>query len=474
MSDIQQIPVGDLRPNPDNPRKQVGDVTELAQSIRQQGIRQNLLVTPMREATGPNESRIVYRIVIGHRRWTAAKQAGLETVPCAIAELTPREERELMLVENTQRTDLTPMEEADGYQGLLDLGSSVKDMAERTGRSQTFVRGRLRIASIPTPIRQQDQFAQLDLLELEALADLNDSPADQKRLAKTIGTNNFDYTRTMIARERRRRAWLKEAGEQARGMGLEIHALPGNAGRWSWHPDDCEPYPKLFDEGRRFDEQWGEWLKGDKLRERARLYEDGESLFAYQPLDPKAAARREREGAEAKSRRKRELEEARKWRQVDETSRDTRMAWLKANLPGFSGPKQTFMLERLLANRILGPYGFGSLFEGDVNRADRIVQAYNLLTTPLPVAEKDVKHDVYHLAGPENMRALADRAGKPGQRRMQLLLLLLADTESRVDADCWRGRSYGSTLADYYRLLDDIGYEASEEETKHLPRKDNE
>ena len=121
-----------IDPNPANPRRDVGDVGELADSIRAQGIRQNLLVVPAPEGR--------FTLVIGHRRLAAAKLAGLERVPAVVAELDEREQRELMLVENSQRTDLTVVEEADGYQGLLDLGSSVEEAARKTGRSVSFVK----------------------------------------------------------------------------------------------------------------------------------------------------------------------------------------------------------------------------------------------------------------------------------------------------------------------------------------------
>ena len=133
---IENLQVDDLHANPNNPRKQVGDIDELASSIRSQGIKQPLLVTPNGETDIDGHKQ--YRVVIGHRRLAAAKQSGLSTVPAIVEEMDARREREIMLVENTQRSDLTPIEEADGYQGLLDLGVGVKEMAEKTGRSDRF------------------------------------------------------------------------------------------------------------------------------------------------------------------------------------------------------------------------------------------------------------------------------------------------------------------------------------------------
>lgn len=147
---IVDIPATQLKPNPANPRKSVGDVTELAASIKAQGLQQQLLVTP---AGNDKDGKPLYRIVIGYRRYQACIKAGLSMIPCTIRDLTDREEREIMLIENTQRADLTPIEEADGYQGLLDLGASIDELADKTGRSASFVRRRIKIAGIPQTTR---------------------------------------------------------------------------------------------------------------------------------------------------------------------------------------------------------------------------------------------------------------------------------------------------------------------------------
>lgn len=170
-----------IDPNPANPRRDVGDVGELADSIRAQGIRQNLLVVPAPEGR--------FTLVIGHRRLAAAKLAGLERVPAVVAELDEREQRELMLVENSQRTDLTVVEEADGYQGLLDLGSSVEKAARKTGRSVSLLRRRLKVAAIDDDVRSHVGAAQLSIEDWETIADYEAWPDLQEGLA-TIFTPN--------------------------------------------------------------------------------------------------------------------------------------------------------------------------------------------------------------------------------------------------------------------------------------------
>ena len=127
------IPIEQLKPHPDNPRKDVGDVTELSQSIKQNGIFQNLTVIPDDDT---------YMVVIGHRRLAAAKAAGLTELPCMVVEMDEREQISTMLLENMQRNDLTIWEQAQGFQMMLDLGETESDIAEKTGFSKTTVRQR--------------------------------------------------------------------------------------------------------------------------------------------------------------------------------------------------------------------------------------------------------------------------------------------------------------------------------------------
>ena len=139
---ITYISVDDLVPHPNNPRKDVGDVTELAESIKVNGILQNLTVVPF-EGVGER-----YTVIIGHRRLAAAKQAGLQTVPCVITEMDEREQISTMLLENMQRSDLTVYEQAEGFQMMFDFGETVASVAEKTGFSQSTVRRRKKLLEL--------------------------------------------------------------------------------------------------------------------------------------------------------------------------------------------------------------------------------------------------------------------------------------------------------------------------------------
>ena len=161
------IPVELLDPHPQNPRKNLGDLTELTASIRANGILQNLTVMDEGER---------FRVLIGHRRLAAAKEAGVKTVPCYIMEPAPDEKTQvlIMLQENMQRSDLTLIEEADGFQMALDLGCTVNDLAKQTGLSGQTIRNRMTISQLDRSIldKMQYQLTIMDFIELAKVEDI--------------------------------------------------------------------------------------------------------------------------------------------------------------------------------------------------------------------------------------------------------------------------------------------------------------
>lgn len=190
---IQLVPVDLIDPHPHNPRRDLGDLTELADSIRAQGIRQNLLLVPHEVIDGAlREDR--YVAIIGHRRLAAAKLAGLTEVPAAIDPgLTAAGQVELMLLENIQRSDLTPVEEAQGYQDLLDLGLSVTTIATRIGRARQTVTGRLKLLSLPDAAREKIHTRQATLEDAAKIDEFTGDPEAVENLVEALGTGNFDW-----------------------------------------------------------------------------------------------------------------------------------------------------------------------------------------------------------------------------------------------------------------------------------------
>lgn len=145
-----KVPIEFLTPNPKNPRRHFGDadLTDLAQSIREHGIVQPVVARPSATQAGR------YEIIAGERRWRAAQRAGLTEIPVIIREVNDRTALELAIIENVQRTDLNPVEEALGYQQLIDDHDYTQaDLGQVIGKSRSHVANTLRLLKLPDVIR---------------------------------------------------------------------------------------------------------------------------------------------------------------------------------------------------------------------------------------------------------------------------------------------------------------------------------
>ncbi len=146
----RRVPTGALRPNSRNPRRVFSnaELDELAASLRERGIIQPIVARPMR---GANDA---YEIIAGERRWRAAQRAGLHEVPVVIIEATDAEALQIAIIENVQRADLNPLEEADGYRALMDeFHNSQDDIAKIIGKSRSHVANTLRLLKLPETVK---------------------------------------------------------------------------------------------------------------------------------------------------------------------------------------------------------------------------------------------------------------------------------------------------------------------------------
>lgn len=183
---IVNIPIEDIKPHPKNPRKDVGDVSELAESIKSNGIMQNLTVIPNNDGG--------YTALIGHRRLAAAKLAGLNTVPCLIASnLTESEQVAIMLTENIHREALTTIEEAEGIQMMLDLGDTVSSVSAKTGMSETTIRRRRSLLDMDKALVTEAQERGATLDDFDRIRSIKDE-AQRKKCLEAAGTASFEYT----------------------------------------------------------------------------------------------------------------------------------------------------------------------------------------------------------------------------------------------------------------------------------------
>lgn len=237
---IVYIKAEQIYQHPDNPRKNMGDLTELSDSIKKKGVLQNLTVIQghwltdeeYKEKCGeykenPSEKLRTllnnrwledgYTLIIGHRRLAAGKMAGIEEFPCMIAsEMDRKEQVGTMLEENMQRNDLTVWEQAQGFQMMLDLGDTETQIAEKTGFSKTTIRHRLNIAKLnqkELQKKEKDESFQLSLKDLYELEKIPDVKTRDKILKESTSSNNLAQKARSaseeIKRKEREKAYIK-------------------------------------------------------------------------------------------------------------------------------------------------------------------------------------------------------------------------------------------------------------------------
>lgn len=253
MPELQYINIRQIHPHPDNPRRDVGDVTELADSIRANGILQNLTVVPNMFTDGVSGEiyQRGYLVIIGHRRLAAAKQAGLEEVPCVVREMSRRDQIKTMLMENVQRCDLTLYEQAQGFQMMLDMGETVESIAKDSGFSQSSVRRRVKLLDLDRDgfRRAETRGATLtDYMELDKIQDIE----LKNRVLDTIGTANFRGELKKAIDNENDKRYIADCLEKIKQWATEIDDAPHdkytyvkNYGKWNKAagiepPDDAD------------------------------------------------------------------------------------------------------------------------------------------------------------------------------------------------------------------------------------------
>ena len=226
------IGVYNIRPHPDNPRLDLGDISELTESIKANGVLQNLTVMPAEP-----ENYESFIVLLGHRRLAAAKAAGLAEVPCRIVEDISRNEQiSLMLQENMQRNNLTIYEQSQSFQLMLDLGETVATVAEKTGLSESTVRHRVKLAELDQKLLKKKeeempegyQLSLMDLYELEKVED----PKVRNRILKEANSSKDMRWKIRSAVEDQTAAKNKKIlMKQLNKMG--IRKAPEGTSRWS-------------------------------------------------------------------------------------------------------------------------------------------------------------------------------------------------------------------------------------------------
>ena len=436
-NEIKLINTSLIDPHPDNPRKNIGDVTDLADSIRANGLLSPLSVVPHGQR---------YRVIAGHRRLAACKQAGTGAVPCFVLHLNPLQQLEAMVTENCQREQLTVLEEADAIQGMLDLGATTASVAHRLGRSADYVRDRAKAASIKTEVRaSRDDFGQLTIGQLVAIARYDGQPDRQKELAQAAGTSNFDYILRNIERDDRDRQWIESVAALLVEPDNGINLIP----------DPEKPYsdPEWRYAGCMFPSTGTPEEVIEKIREQnpAAVSIHMEQVYLWTCRDKTAGAEEEaRRAAEQAERdaRRHALEE------YAAASADKRMAWLHANLHGIKRAQLIETTARLGLLQIIDPFPGGfvdALTSWNEHSGSR--KEYEKISG---IAAEDA---------PTAARISLQTADWP----LEAVTILAARIEWFIDPTDWTTVNDTSRrIPGYYQILQDLGYTPADDETSHL------
>lgn len=314
---IYNISIEYLVHHPKNPRREIGDIEELTESIKSNGIMQNLTIIPViyweapeKAAVAENiiddkiakalagepqkENQTLFYVLIGNRRFEAAEAAGLETVPVKVVKgLSKEEQVGIMLLENIQRADLTIPEQAKGFQMMIDMGSTVEDLSESTGFSPATIYHRLNIAKLDDALVEdaisKHQLTLTDFNSLEKIKDIDKRNEILKRQP-----TNISYAVERAIEEEKYENWKRETLSTIQQDYLLSH-LPDNLRSWSDGVSKVLTIEKLKNvdfselpkEQLYYTEVWG-----------------GIDIFTYDEEEAKAAKLRDLETARASEERK--------------------------------------------------------------------------------------------------------------------------------------------------------------------------
>ena len=211
---VRHVPIDRIEPNPENPRLlfEESALEELASSIREHGVLQPILVRP--------RGRDQYQLVAGERRWRAARRAGLLTIPALVEELDDDSALEIAVIENLQREDLSPLEEANMYEKMVtEHGYSIRKLAQKLGKDKGYLENRLRLADAPEEIRALVSVRKDTLSHAYELMKVQD-PRKRKRLAAQVASGQLSLVK------------LRERIEGRPRRGVDPDAEPEHTAAW--------------------------------------------------------------------------------------------------------------------------------------------------------------------------------------------------------------------------------------------------
>lgn len=223
---VRIVPVDHIEPNPEQPRLAFNQETldELAASIREHGVLQPILVRPI----GPNR----YQLIAGERRWRASQLAGLETIPALIEEIDDDTALEISIIENLQREDISPLDEAAMYDRMVrEHGYSIRKLADKLGKDKGYLENRLRLADAPAEVRELVSLRKDTLSHAYELMKVED-PKKRRRLAEQVARGELTLVklRDRIEGRRTRPARVEDAPEVDVAVVVEVDDTDADAG----------------------------------------------------------------------------------------------------------------------------------------------------------------------------------------------------------------------------------------------------
>ncbi len=204
---VRQLPVDRIEPNPDQPRLMFDQesLDELTASIREHGVLQPILVRPRGAAR--------YQLIAGERRWRATQAAGLDTIPALVADMDDETAVEVAIIENLQREDLSPLDEAIIYERMIrERGYSIRRLAEKLGKDKGYLENRLRLADAPPEIKELVSVRKDTVSHAYELLKVQD-PRRRKRLAQQVATGELSLVKLRERIEGRSRISRPDDGE---------------------------------------------------------------------------------------------------------------------------------------------------------------------------------------------------------------------------------------------------------------------
>lgn len=225
---VRVIPVDRITPNPDQPRMVFDEdaLHELSASIREHGVLQPILVRPL------GENR--YQLVAGERRWRASREAGLATIPALVEEIDDDTALEISIIENLQREDLNPLEEAAMYDRMVhEHGYSIRKLADKLGKDKGYLENRLRLADAPEEIRELVSLRKDTLSHAYELLKVGD-PKKRRKLAAQVASGELSLVKLRERIEGRRPRVLPETDQPGKATGEAATDTPDGDGGGDW------------------------------------------------------------------------------------------------------------------------------------------------------------------------------------------------------------------------------------------------